>query len=162
MQGRLICDGCGAVNTQHALRNGVRECISWKECVTCGMKANPSTYEKSKQCFSCDLWSKRAKSGACKTVIDGHVYTPGRDTTGKWRGMGGRRFDIEYFNGLRITTWDLWSAGEIPERFRSQIPDTARFLEGAGKYKDCSGITYWNSSTTKNPPYPLPPVELLK
>jgi hypothetical protein len=109
-----------------------------RACAICGAKNYHTSYMGSEGkrmeadgiCFSCAFWSDRAEKG-CPTVIDGWVYTPGTRTTGEFRGMAGRRFDIEYFDGRKVTTFDLWSGGEIPERFRDRIPDTARFVNGA-------------------------------
>lgn len=115
-------------------------------------------------CFSCDYWAHFAESNRAianrMTIINGHVYTPGNRTSGKFRGMAGRRFDIEYikpsiFAGRRITTFDLWSGSEIPKKYRDAFPDTAKFLGGAEK-ADAYGIICWNSSDQKSEPYPLP------
>lgn len=87
------------------------------------------------ECFSCAFWELRAEVG-CPTVIDNYVFTPGpRDKPwtdgGQGHGMSGRKFVIEYFDGRIITTYDLWGGGEIPERYRKRIPNTAKFLGGA-------------------------------
>ena len=94
------------------------------------------------------------------TIIDGRVYTPGNRTTGEWRGMAGRRFDIEYlensaFAGKRCTTHDLWSGTSLREYHRERFPDTARFLNGAGEAQ-VGEITCWNDSRRGTEPYPLP------
>jgi hypothetical protein len=123
-----------------------------RACAICGAKNYHTSYMGSEGkrmeadgiCFSCAFWSDRAEKG-CPTVIDGWVYTPGTRTTGEFRGMAGRRFDIEYFDGRKVTTFDLWSGGEIPERFRDRIPDTARFVNGA-KRSNVGGTNCWNPS----------------
>lgn len=108
-------------------------------CAMCGEMASPDNtmpgpYQdrmvRDDLCFACALWSIRADEG-CPTVIDGCMYTPGGRTSGPMRGCAGRRFDIEYFDGRQITSFDLWVGGEIPQHFRERIPDTARFLNGA-------------------------------
>lgn len=106
-------------------------------------------------CFECAFWSLRAESEN-PTVINGCFYTPGNRTSGSMRGMAGRRFDIEYIkDGRRITTFDLWSGGQIPEDWRDKIPDTARFLGGASDH-DVGGTLCWDGSDRKAPTYPLP------
>ncbi|CAO0836086.1 putative protein OS=Streptomyces microflavus OX=1919 GN=Smic_80960 PE=4 SV=1 [Streptomyces microflavus] len=56
-----------------------------------------------------------------------------RGTTTSWErgmgngGFGGRRFDIEFFDGRRVTTHDLWSQGTIPPKHRERYQDNARF-----------------------------------
>jgi hypothetical protein len=94
------------------------------------------------------------------TIIDGHVYTPGNRTTGSFRGMAGRRFDIEYiapsvYAGQKITTFDLWSGSTLIKVLRARFPDTAKFLGDAEKTKAGETVC-WNESDGKNDPYPLP------
>jgi hypothetical protein len=97
-------------------------------------------------CFTCAFWRVRVSEPQA-TVIEGRIYSVGdpKRPPGPHNGMAGRRFDIEYFDGRRVTTHDLWAGGEIPERLRSQIPDTARFLHGAG-FKRIGDGGAWNPS----------------
>lgn len=97
-------------------------------------------------CFTCAFWRVRAAERH-ETVIDGRLYTVGnRPEGGRFNGMAGRRFDIEYFDGRKVTTYDLWSGAEIPERYREAIPNTARFLNGAG-FVRIGDSGAWNPST---------------
>ncbi|MFB8071104.1 hypothetical protein [Streptomyces californicus] len=59
-----------------------------------------------------------------RVVVDGQHYSIGPGASG---GFGGRRFDIEFFDGRRVTTHDLWSQGTIPPKHRERYPDNARF-----------------------------------
>ena len=77
-------------------------------------------------CHACAFWLTHTENG-CVLVINHNVYVAVPETGGR-RGMGGRTFEIEYFDGKRVTMSNLWSRGEIPERFRPLIPDTARFV----------------------------------
>jgi hypothetical protein len=115
-------------------------------------------------CHSCDYWEqferKLEREHTSMTIIDGHVYSPGNRTSGEFRGMAGRRFDIEYIEpsvhaGKRITTFDLWSGGTMLESLAAKYPDTARFLGGAERAQ-ASGMTCWNPSNHRSEPYPLP------
>jgi hypothetical protein len=108
-------------------------------------------------CFGCDLWfdraqemRSRAENGlSCRTIIEHHLYTPGERTSGSFRGLGGRRFDIEYippskFAGEIITCRDLWSAGKMPEYMWEEFPDTAKFHD-AGFVK-IGEVGAWNNT----------------
>lgn len=81
---------------------------------------------------------------------------------GNWRGMAGRRFDIEYIEpsiwaGHRITTFDLWSGADMKPELREKFHDTALFLNGAEKVSLQGEIkTAWESSNRNGEPYPLP------
>lgn len=94
------------------------------------------------------------------TIIEGRLYSPGNRTTGNFRGMAGRRFDIEYlensiYSGKKITTWDLWAGSELTPDMRTRYADTAKFLNGAG-YGQVGSKGCWNSSEGSQEPYPLP------
>ncbi|MGX5775478.1 hypothetical protein [Methylorubrum zatmanii] len=141
------------------------------ECVECGKTEVNSFCEphrtdmlQRRLCFLCNFWVDFKLENLVKlgelTIIEGHVYTPGNRTSGAFRGMAGRRFDIEYvapsiYAGQRTTTFDLWSGAAIPERLRPEFPDTARFLGGAEKAQ-AGDTTCWNPSDRRPEPYPLP------
>lgn len=145
-------------------------------CCRCGEVGENSYSEpyasqmvERQMCFTCSHWTDydidltKGKHSR-ETIIDGSVYGPGNRTSGSFRGMAGRRFDIEYIGtsawaGKRITTFDLWSSGQMPDWLRAKWPDTARFLNGAERAEFPPGGLYeaaWNSSNTRNEPYPLP------
>lgn len=141
------------------------------ECCECG-KTDRNTYCEPHRtdmlerllCWSCnyqrDLEAEIERKHDRMTIIDGHVYGPGNRTSGSFRGMAGRRFDIEYiepsrFAGKRITTFDLWSGSPLSDRLRERFRDTARFLGDAHKAQ-VGETTCWNPLTSKSEPYPLP------
>jgi hypothetical protein len=125
------------------------------QCSDCGVKGYPTAYtstcaEKNAMdahgvCFTCAFWRVQVEKKH-ETVIDGRIYGVGdRPKGGRHNGMAGRRFDIEYFDGRKVTTYDLWAGGDVPERYADQIPNTARFLGGAGAVK-VGETVYWNPS----------------
>lgn len=141
-------------------------------CAECGENARNTYTEphrtqmlERRLCFGCNHWREFAekRDPAKLTVIEGHIYTPGNRTSGSFLGMAGRRFDIEYIApsihaGKRTTTFDLWSAGQMPAQLREKFPDTARFLGGAESV-ELGGPVYtrcFNQSDGKSDPYPLP------
>ena len=133
-------------------------------CPGCGIDKFSTNYsgdvgvrmKEAKECFNCAFWEIRATK-TNPVVIDHYVYSigtepkPGRRNS-DFLGMAGRRFDIEFFDGRRVTTHNLWGGGLIPERFRDRIPNTARFIGGS---REKSGnITCWNPASEKTPPWP--------
>lgn len=140
-------------------------------CSKCGKEArntycepNRSRMLANRHCYSCDYWVEQEqrieRDYASMTIIGGHIYSPGNRTSGQFRGMAGRRFDIEYvepskFAGKRITTFDLWSGSAMPDELKAKFPDTARFLGGACKAQ-VGETTCWNQSEHRSEPYPLP------
>lgn len=65
-----------------------------------------------------------------RVIVEGIHYTLGPDKKepGTFKGHSGRRFEIEFFDGRRIGTNDLWHQGPIPPKWRERYPDNARFV----------------------------------
>lgn len=140
-------------------------------CSECGAEATNSYMEPhgsrmlaARHCFYCDLAVEReerlSRDHDRMVVIGGRIYGPGNRTSGSFRGMAGRRFDIEFIapskhDGKRITTFDLWAGETLTEKQRERYPDTARFLDGAHQAQ-VGETTCWNPSDGKGEPYPLP------
>jgi len=147
-----------------------KQLYKWK-CVRCGEEGRNTFMEpigtrmlEKRICHSCDFWEqfehRLEREHATMTIIAGHVYSPGNRTAGEFRGMSGRRFDIEYiepsaYAGKRVTTFDLWSGGAMIDSLKAKYPDTARFLGGAEK-AHVGETTCWNPSNHRSEPYPLP------
>ena len=140
-------------------------------CCKCGERAR-NTYSEPHRtnmltrrlCWTCNYWvdqdTELSRKHRERTIIDGRIYGPGNRTSGQFRGMAGRRFDIEYlppsiYAGQRITTFDLWAGSTLPDELRAKYPDTARFLGGAAEAKS-GEITCFNPSDPRAPAYPLP------
>ncbi len=136
-------------------------------CVHCGQTAKNTYCEPHRTnmldrrlCWHCNYWRDMERDHTRMTIIGGHVYGPGSRTSGSFRGMAGRRFDIEYiepsiYAGKRVTTFDLWSGSTLPEHLQKRFADTARFLSGAERVQ-VGDITCWNASDHREEPYPLP------
>lgn len=101
-------------------------------------------------CDICAIGEERARAyaagkGTRWLIIDGHMYSPSAHDTvplGKpdprprtpMRGMAGRRFDFERFDGSPpVSCYSLWSGGEVDPWARDRMPDNGRFLNGATK-----------------------------
>lgn len=124
--------------------------------------------EERQLCFYCNFDVEREqqleREHKTMTIIDGHIYGPGNRTSGSFRGMAGRRFDIEYiepsaYAGQTITTFDLWSGSTMKPHLRERFPDTAKFHRGAQKVDFPKGSLFescWNPPDGKLPPFPLP------
>src|SRR5437879_2254589 len=97
-------------------------------CRRCG-KAVEDEFDTTPEdglCFECQFWAMQ-KGEPVGLVIEGKHYRVGLGW-GPFRGFGGRRFVIETFDGRRVETDDLWVQGDIPEHFRAEMPDNARFV----------------------------------
>lgn len=144
-------------------------------CGECGQEARNSYSEpyftdmlKHKRCFICQFWQyqerKLEKEHRFSVIIDGAIYGLGSRTSGPFRGMAGRRFDIEFippsaFAGKRVSCFDVWAGGKLPKRMHQRFPDTAKFLNEAERVELAPGGIFevcWNPSTSREMPYPNP------
>lgn len=87
-------------------------------------------------CMSCDHWlGLIAKKDDRSVVVNGCHYRIGdeptaeqfRKTMGWGFGYSGARFTIRFSDGRIVATRNLWCQGDIPERFRTRLPDNAEF-----------------------------------
>lgn len=89
--------------------------------------------EKENVCNSCAFWlEKIALTDENTVVVNGTRYTIGKeDPTLYFKGFGGREFNIEFFDGRKVVSHNLWCQGNIPERFRSypELQDNALFVQ---------------------------------
>lgn len=126
------------------------------KCAECGKMDRPPRTDRYKDeidiaqakhacCRECAYWFACIDSVPAMLVIDGRVYAVGREDARGMRGFGGRRFDIEYLDGRRVSSTNLWNGSQVSERFRSRLPDNARFLGGAGAVQ-VGDTTCWESS----------------
>ena len=108
-------------------------------CKICGSKYDPShSYEgpkliKRQLCFSCDFWREMLEEDAKRPphtycMIDGtHYVIAPEDDSDPFRGFGGAEFQIEFFDGHRVVTHNLWCQGDIPDFWKEKFPNNAKF-----------------------------------
>ena len=83
-------------------------------------------------CFQCAFWLNKIEIADENTVIvNGVRYTIGKENVkSPFKGFGGVDFNIEFFDGRKVTSHNLWCQGDIPERFRTypELQDNAIFV----------------------------------
>lgn len=94
------------------------------------------------QCFTCWFWGEHAWDikDDRRVIVNGVHYTMNPsdlDPEGKkrrefGRGFSGARWEIEFFDGRKVVTHNLWHQGEIPEywRTKNKYQDNAVFIKG--------------------------------
>jgi hypothetical protein len=103
-------------------------------CPSCGKSYTrlhtPDSYIGN-NCFDCSFWLGKTDypdyMANHQVIINGEHFMLG-ETDSFVRGFGGREFIIQFFDGRIIETNNLWYQGEIPEQFRSMLPDNAVFI----------------------------------
>lgn len=103
-------------------------------CVECGnlVKSNYHNNEKMierNMCFGCNLWTDRIESTKRPNVmiVNSCMYTLAPEFKGPgFRGFGGSEFTFKRLDESEvIKSKNVWFGGEIPNRFKSRIPDNA-------------------------------------
>ena len=114
--------------------------MSDRRCVICGKVIKDGDYYIgsvngdvccSDECHEKYFWNNIIKDADSHIVVDGLCYTVDRtryDST-MYNGFAGKVFWIKKFNGEEFTTNNLWFNGKVPNEYRSQLPDNARFLK---------------------------------
>jgi len=117
------------------------QAIHTESCKECGgvitlnyIGKVPDTLIQKQLCFSCNHWSEIIdnKDNERTVIVKSTVY---------WRkdfrkiekhlehvlGFSGHVFNIKMKSGETYTTNDLWCSGDIPDRFKSRLPDKNTF-----------------------------------
>lgn len=86
-------------------------------------------------CHTCNHWLEwvdRAAAGDANIarIKGGHYHIAPDLPKGSraFAGFGGTETRIEFDDGRRVVTHNLWFQGLIPDRFRDRLPDNARFV----------------------------------
>lgn len=123
------------------------------KCKICGKEEEPSHWINEKDmlehqmCFNCNFWrdmlekdSKRPPYTVC--MIDGtHYVIEPDEPNAAFQGFGGTEFQIEFHDGTRVITHNLWCQGEPKGYWKEKFPNNARF-ENNLKWKNINGINY--------------------
>ena len=115
-----------------------KHCI---RCRKCGMIEHTDGYyqdtrnrlERLRFCFDCNFWLEKSKLRRRNPnffVAGGRAYyIDEEDSRSAFRGFGGRKHVVRFFDGRVVHTSNLWFNGEVPAHWRAFLPDTAEFVE---------------------------------
>lgn len=106
----MICEICGS-NFENEVY-----CGRFKKCC-------------SSECFNKKFWNDIKEEKDKHVFIDGVCYSIANESTLGILGFGGRKFKIKMLDdGRIIETNNLWCQGDVPEEYRSILPNTAEFV----------------------------------
>ena len=105
------------------------------KCPTCGQEigqfhSDEECMKRHGECFECSLWRERLPlvGNPDVAIIDGTFYTIGDENDpSPSRGFGGDKFVINFKDGRKVTTTNLWCGGHISEHWKPQFPNNADF-----------------------------------
>jgi len=112
------------------------------KCCECGKEYDTSKtgrgerLAEKKLCFYCDFWMEkiawtRTERKDQVVRVKGEHYFIEKDCPKAYQGFlgfGGKKFVIQFHDGRRVVSRNLWSQGTIPEHFRDRIPNNAVFV----------------------------------
>lgn len=106
------------------------------KCEICGKEIEKSSYSNavlcSSECFYKHFWNEIVKDKENRIIIKGNCYIDGgnkpNETHSSWLGFNGYVFNIEFFDGRKLTTNNLWSNGKIPKEYKELLPDNAKII----------------------------------
>ena len=83
----------------------------------------------SEHCFITKFWDGICEEKEEHVVINGVCYAIADKPVNGFLGYGGRKFKIKMFDtGEVIETNNLWCQGDVPEEYKSRLPNTAEFV----------------------------------
>jgi len=111
-------------------------CKCGMEDVNCFVEPVHTNMVKHRLCYNCLFWMEmidKDKTRPEKVVIaEGHHYLIEPDPPAGYRGFtgfGGAKFVIQFKDGRRVESRNVWHQGDIPQHFREHFPDNAEFVE---------------------------------
>lgn len=108
------------------------------KCQVCGKDFNERQYGEpyenicSSECFGRQLWLDRIKdkNNPASVIADHHAYWIGDENSKSFfRGYGGHKFVIQFNDGRKVESTNLWDNDEIPEEFWNELPNNAKFID---------------------------------
>ena len=112
-------------------------------CKICGSPVDADHYindvalkmRKHQMCFGCNFWREMLEKDAkcppyTACMIDASSY---------FQGFGGAEFQIEFNDGHRVITHNLWCQGKPSKEWIDKFPNNARF-ENNLKWKQVGGV----------------------
>jgi hypothetical protein len=105
-------------------------------CKTCGEFENTDQWDKAagerllaaQQCHACNYWQGLIdlKDDPRSVRVGGQQYIVGPEKE-RVKGFYGSTWTIQFKDGRRVVTNNLWHRGRIPSRFQPALPDNAIF-----------------------------------
>jgi hypothetical protein len=106
------------------------------KCIICGKEMERSSYLNadlcSSVCYTKHYWLEKIqnKNSLRQVIVNNVMYYIGDENSNStFRGFDGALWLIKFNDGRKIRTTNLWHNGEIPEDYRSELPNNASFVK---------------------------------
>ena len=111
------------------------------KCVKCNKEEDSDRWssewkksiEKYQLCHTCNFWREQLEFDKKRipygwAVINGTHYVLCPHTNDYFKGYGGHKFKIRFFDGTVKECDNLWCQGDIDEEWLEEFPDNAEFV----------------------------------
>lgn len=101
---------------------GIIEILNWG-------KLNDKLVQR-QACFTCNHFLDLLDLPGPRIIVDGGHYMDGGRSSDRrdCLGFSGREWNIEFFDGTKMSTNNLWHQGTVPNCLRRLFPDNAKFV----------------------------------
>ena len=106
-------------------------------CIICNKEIEKSRFSHKiicgDKCFKIDFWNDKVKvkdDPRTARISGRHYHISEENSRSPFKGFGGCKSVIKFFDGREVITTNLWHNGEIPESHRGLLPDNAEFIKG--------------------------------
>lgn len=102
-------------------------------CAKCGKSEADHwpTKQHKDLCFRCSFWqeyvAKKHRLDIARICGSHFVIANEFPPPGSMRGHAGAKFKILFDDGREVDTTNLWAQGTIPDEFKDELPNNARF-----------------------------------
>lgn len=107
-----------------------------RKCEVCGEDFESDSRLQKRFCDSeCSFWWVKIGVKDTPYVVRAkgfHYIIAEENEFTTFKGCGGARFNINFKDGRKVTTTNLWCQGPIPEFLKDVLPDNAEFVNGTG------------------------------
>lgn len=138
-----------------AIYDAMEACASKELCSCCGLPTNVDDFDqrapltilmrKEQLCFTCAFWKdKIAHPHPDREIINGshYVFHKWLSKPQHFQGFGGKTMYILKNDGTVKRSNNVWFQGDVPDKFKPQLPDTAKFITKAAYYKIKENVNF--------------------
>lgn len=135
--------------------DAMEACANKELCSCCGLPTDVADFDqrasitilmrKQRLCFTCAFWMDKIKNPLPgREIINGSHYVLNQwmSEHSHFQGFGGKAMYVLKNDGTVRRSNNVWFQGIVPERFKEQLPDTARFITKTAYYKIRENVNF--------------------
>lgn len=136
-------------------RDATEACTNKELCSCCGVPMEIDTFDqrasltklmhKKQLCFTCAFWKDKIENPVPdREIINGSHYVihEWQSERCHFQGFGGASMYILKNDGTVKRSNNVWFQGNIPDRFKSELSNTAKFITKTAYYKIKENVNF--------------------